>query len=529
MSTSAKPSAQPAFGLRLPARYRVRRHIATGGMASVWCAEDGVLGRSVAIKVLSDRFVHDELAVRRFKREARAAARVSAHPYVVTIFDVGDLEPDPAAQDESSPRAFIVMEFLSGGTVADALRCNAVTPAEARRWLEEAASALDHAHERGIVHRDIKPANFLLDPSRHLHVADFGIASLQSEDTITSSGELFGTAAYLSPEQALGHEATGASDRYALAVAAFELLTGGRPFPASHFAAQARQHIEDEPPMASEREPSLPPAVDDVLRRGMAKEPEARYPTAGEFVQALEAALDSNRTASTRRLAPMPVPVPRPAPGRQRPHTGRTAALAALAVVVLGVILLISQLEGGSGTPRPASSTGAARSATAARHRHSQRTPGRTSTTASSQSATPANASSETGSASAPPPGPGPATSASALQLEGHQELLAHSYPAAISTLHRALAAASPSSLTYAYALYDLGEALLLSGNPQAALPVLKQRLKIPNQTPVVQAALHQALRASGQSNGPQASGARNPSGGAAPGPGHGHGGGGGD
>jgi serine/threonine-protein kinase len=553
MSTSAKPSAQPAFGLKLPARYRVRRHIATGGMASVWCPEDSVLGRSV-----SDRFAHDELAVRRFKREARAAARVSAHPYVVTIFDVGDLEPEPGAERESSPRAFIVMEFLSGGTVADAVRCKSVTAEEARRWLEEAASALDHAHERGIVHRDIKPANFLLDPSRHLHVADFGIASLQSEDTITSSGELFGTAAYLAPEQALGREATGASDRYALAIAAFELLTGGRPFTASHFAAQARQHIEDEPPSASEREPSLPPAVDDVLRRGMAKEPEDRYPTAGEFVQALESALDSNPTAATRRLAPMPVPVPvtgarrpaapaRPAPrtaavpragsGSQQRHTGRTVALAALAVVVLGVILLISQLSGGSGTPRPASATGPARSATAGtRHRHKS-TAARTPAAASSQRATSANASSQSATSgtsapstgSAPPSASGAPASASALQLLGHQQLLAGSYPAAIATLHRALAAATPSGgLTYAYALYDLGRALMLSGNPAAAVPVLEARLKIPNQTSVVQAALNQALRASGQSPAPQGVGAPNPSGGAAPGKGHGHGHGGG-
>ena len=134
---------------------------------------------------------------------------------MVTIFDVGDIEP----ADQRDPHlAFIVMEYLAGGTVADALRHDAVKRADTRRWLGEAASALDHAHARGIVHRDIKPANFLLDRDRSLHVADFGIARLQSEDTITASGELFGTAAYLSPEQALGREATGASDRYALAV-----------------------------------------------------------------------------------------------------------------------------------------------------------------------------------------------------------------------------------------------------------------------------------------------------------------------
>ncbi|MFZ0040562.1 MAG: serine/threonine-protein kinase, partial [Solirubrobacteraceae bacterium] len=266
MSSRAQPRVEGTPTLKLPERYRIRRHLATGGMASVWCAEDLVLGRTVAIKVLAQRFAHDEVAVRRFKREARAAARVSNHAHVVTIYDVGDTDPDDSDPDAQS-QAFIVMEHLTGGTVADALRVGSINRREALRWLREAASALDHAHERGIVHRDIKPANFLLDGSRVLHVADFGIARLVSEDTITSTGELFGTAAYLAPEQALGHDATGASDRYALAVAAFELLTGGRPFMADHFAAQARQHIEDAPPSASERDRLLPEAVDPVLAR----------------------------------------------------------------------------------------------------------------------------------------------------------------------------------------------------------------------------------------------------------------------
>jgi serine/threonine-protein kinase len=539
VSTSARTSAQPAFGLKLPERYRVKRHIATGGMASVWCAEDRVLGRSVAIKVLSDRFAHDEDAVRRFMREARAAARVSNHPHVVTIYDVGDIEPEG---DEPSPRAFIVMEFLAGGTVADALRVDEVAPDEARRWVSEAASALDHAHQRGIVHRDIKPANFLLDPSRRLHVADFGIARLQSEDTITSTGQLFGTAAYLAPEQALGKEATGASDRYALAVAAFELLTGGRPFTATHFAAQARQHIEDEPPRASEREPSLSPAVDDVLSRGMAKDPDERYPTARAFTEELDHALNSQPTAATEALTARTQPLrpsrrrrdgalaagalagaaaagaaaaspARAAGGRaattppRRPagptrgggatgpapaRSGRAVALTALAIVLLGVIALITQLNGGSSNPT-SSRKPPAKAATRgpARHRAATRK------SSSSASSTTLSASSSTVAAGASPPAP---SSASALNSLGYQQMAAGNYGAAIATLRRAVAAASPSGgLTYAYALYNLGDALLRSGNPQAAIPVLRQRLQIPNQTAVVQQTLNQALAAAGQ------------------------------
>jgi serine/threonine protein kinase len=512
-------------------------------MASVWCAEDRVLGRSVAIKVLADRFAHDDDAVRRFMREARAAARVSNHPHVVTIYDVGDIEPE--GQDPS-PRAFIVMEFLAGGTVADALRVDAVSPGEARRWVRQASSALDHAHQRGIVHRDIKPANFLLDRGRSLHVADFGIARLQSEDTITSTGQLFGTAAYLAPEQALGNEATGASDRYALAVAAFELLTGGRPFTATHFAAQARQHIEDEPPLASEREPSLPPAVDAVLARGMAKDPDERYPTARAFTEELDHALQSTPTAATQPITARTKPLrptsrrrdgavaagalagvaaakaadapaaraagigphngdgggnapasPPPAGHPPAPRRGRALALTALGIVLLGVVAVISQLN--SSSPKPAAHHHKVTLATNHPRRH-HRAAAKKPAAASSSSSTTPSASSST-PASTRPAAPAPPSGASALQAQGHQQMLSGDYQGAIGTLNRAVAAAPRGSLTYAYALYDLGRSLLMSGNPQAAIPILQQRLQIPNQTATVQALLNQAEQAAGQSS----------------------------
>ncbi len=557
MGASAKSSPQPVSGLRLPERYEVLRHIATGGMASVWCAEDLVLGRTVAIKVLAERFTHDEFAVLRFQREARAAARVSAHPHVVTIFDVGDIEPSTEG-DGNGPapvRAFIVMEHLTGGTVADALRVDEVTRLEALRWLGEAASALDHAHARGIVHRDIKPANFLLDGGRNLHVADFGIARLLSEDTITSSGELFGTASYLAPEQALGREATGASDRYALAVAAFELLTGERPFKATHFAAQARQHIEDEPPSASERNRALPSAVDPVLVRGMAKRPEDRYDTAGGFVEALQGALDSEATAVTQRLAerrrPLAVPVvgaaparasatraastsrrptipprrpPRPrlaaasgrdgtapvapvSPGSERPRGRVLALLALLALTVAALAVVLAGVLGNGGS-KPRASLRASTGHAAARGARTRHRPKRTATTpagtaaSSSASTTTTSSASATATTAASSSTPPTGASAADLQTLGHQLMLNGSYPAAITALRRAVSAADPSSLTYAYALYDLGRSLTLSGNPQAAIPILQQRLRIPNQTPVVQQALNQALQAAGQSPG---------------------------
>jgi serine/threonine-protein kinase len=531
-------------------------------MASVWCAEDRVLGRSVAIKVLGERFAQDESAVRRFKREARAAARVSAHPYVVTIFDVGDIEP--ADGDDAPPRAFIVMEHLTGGSVADAIRVGAVQRPEALRWLREAASALDHAHERGIVHRDIKPSNLLLDNARRLHVADFGIARLVSEETITASGELFGTAAYLAPEQALGREATSASDRYALAVAAFELLAGQRPFAAPHFAAQARQHIEDERPRASERRPDLPAAVDPVLARGMAIGPAERYETAAAFVDALEPTLDGPSTATTRvigkhrrivgpaaagaaaapfvateetralepprraraatanatRRRPVRPPGPRTVPSPITPsslskrHGGRLFALAALTVAIVGVALMGILSQGGAGPSRPPATSRLAARSTAARSsaKSKTRTTKAPARPTASASGTTAAAGSGGASSSTSPSVPSTAgASAAELDTQGHQLMLAGSYPAAITDLREAVSAADPSSLTYAYALYDLGRSLVLSGDPQAAIPVLRERLEIPNQTPVVQQMLNQALQATGQSGPAQ------PSGGAAP------------
>src|SRR3954468_21445727 len=275
------PPASPAR-ISLPDRYRVVRHLANGGMASVWEAHDELLDRDVAVKVLASHLGEDDRARRRFQREARAAAGLSSHPHVVTIYDVG----------EHANRVFMVMEIMRGGTIADRLRSGRdITRATMLRWLRETAGALDTAHEAGVVHRDIKPGNLLLDDHDRLAVADFGIARLAWEDQLTATGQVLGTAAYLSPEQAMGQPATAASDRYALAVVAYELLTGTRPFEAEHFAAQARAHVEDPVPPASESAPELSPAVDAVLERGLAKDPGDRWPSSSDFVDALERTL----------------------------------------------------------------------------------------------------------------------------------------------------------------------------------------------------------------------------------------------
>ena len=277
--------------ISLPDRYRVVRHLANGGMASVWEAHDELLGRDVAVKLLASHLGEDSRARRRFQREARAAAGLSSHPNVVTIYDVG----------EHRDRVFMVMELMRGGTLGDRLKSGSEISFEvAVRWLGQAAAALDAAHEAGVVHRDIKPGNLLLDGRERLAVADFGIARLAWEDQLTATGQVLGTAAYLSPEQAMGEAATAASDRYALAVVAYELLTGSRPFEAEHFAAQARAHVEDPPPPASSRAPELSQAVDAVLERGLAKDPADRWSSSEEFVAALERTLIQGRDEATK-------------------------------------------------------------------------------------------------------------------------------------------------------------------------------------------------------------------------------------
>src|SRR3954463_5132985 len=267
------PSVSPDR-ISLPDRYRVVRHLANGGMASVWEAHDELLDRDVAVKLLASHLGEDERARRRFQREARAAAGLSSHPNVVTIYDVG----------EHAGRVFMVMEIMRGGTLGDRLKSREDVPhAKALRWLHEAAAALDTAHDAGVVHRDIKPGNLLLDSRERLAVADFGIARVAWEDQLTATGQVLGPAAYLSPEQALGEAATAASDRYALAVVAYELLTGTRPFEAEHFAAQARAHVEDPVPPASSRVVSpLSRAVDATLEKGLAKDPKDRWRSAAE-------------------------------------------------------------------------------------------------------------------------------------------------------------------------------------------------------------------------------------------------------
>jgi eukaryotic-like serine/threonine-protein kinase len=499
-----------AARISLPDRYTVIRHIANGGMAGVWEAHDELLDRAVAVKVLAQHLSEDERARARFQREARAAAGLSSHPNVATIYDVG----------EHDGRTFIVMELMRGGSVADVLRKDGkIDRKRALRWLREAASALDAAHAAGIVHRDIKPANLLLDEHDRLAIGDFGIARLAWEEQVTQTGQVLGTAAYISPEQAMGEAATAASDRYSLAVVAFELLTGEKPFQAEHFAAQARAQIEDDPPRVSELDPELSERVDDVIDRGMAKDPDDRWASAQEFVERLGEALTppprrkaAPTTTATRPLAsrdrkpPPPSRPARPAAAAERPRSSGpgtgvllSALAAALLVVVLGFLLLKGN-DGDKGNQASKTSTPTA-TATAKKKETPSPTPTATATKTETPAPTPKATKTPKPKPSAAPPSGG---SASQLQVEAYNLNNAGKYDAALPVAQQAVlkgcqgdAKVSPCG----YALYELGRAQLGTGDAAGAVATLNQRLqRYPDdQRPTVQKLLKKAQKQAGQ------------------------------
>jgi eukaryotic-like serine/threonine-protein kinase len=320
----------------LPPRYRSPELVGRGAMGEIFVATDETLGRRVAVKVLSERYARDEAIRRRFTREALAAARLSGEPGAITIFDVGEWQGRP----------FIVMEFLEGGSLEDRLRADGEQPpAQVLAWLEQAAAALDAAHRRGVVHRDVKPANLLLDSRGDLRVADFGIASAAGLDSLTLTGTVLGTAGYIAPEQASGERAGPASDRYALAVVAYELLCGQRPFASDSPTIEAAAHLHAAVPSIAERRRSLPAELDWVFERALAKDPERRFGSAAEFVAALRDRL-SPFAGTTARIPAQPLSTVRPA-RRFRDRRGLALAAALLAAAAGGGLLGALWLGGG--------------------------------------------------------------------------------------------------------------------------------------------------------------------------------------
>ena len=427
-----------AEGTRLKDRYLVERLLGRGGMASVWLAEDEVLDRPVAVKLLSDTIASDPEFLARFRREARVAAGLS-HPNLIGVYDYA----------EGEERPYLVMEYVAGENLAE--RMSRHDGVDCERLARELLGALAHIHAAGIVHRDVKPQNILLASDGGAKLIDFGIALPKDATALTSTGNLLGTARYIAPETMSGQPATERSDLYSCGVVLRDCLADDPPSGLRGLVA----HLSTEDPRG--RPASAKQALARLERGG-------RRPTLGE---------------TTQRLQPVSPPH-QPDRQRGRPAWGKAAAvvatLAALAAALLVVTDGSEEAPGGGADSKVAAGDRQAAPAT-------EGSPAEAAGGAAEATGEPAE---ETSTAAAR--GEGDPARGSALNLEGFEMIQAGRYEEAVPVLEEAVAAFPPETedVNYAYALFNLGNALRLSGRPEEAIPVLERRLEIPNQTEVV-------------------------------------------
>jgi serine/threonine protein kinase len=336
-------------------RYRLDAVLGRGGMSEVWRAEDGELGRLVAIKLLAPDADHA-----RFEREARAVASLG-HPNIMQVYDYGEWEGRP----------YMVLECLPGGTLEDRLAAGKPLPDdEAAAVAAGTVAGLAHAHSRGVIHRDLKPANVLFDDEGRPKLADFGIARLAAgEGTLTEAGTVLGTAAYISPEQAAGEPASAASDVYSFGVILYRMLTGRLPFVAANPMELVRLHRDEQPPPLEAARPDAPPQLAAVVAAALAKDPRDR-PHDGAALAALLGLAPTTASAATtalladdatRVLPTAPPPQPRdPEPAAAPPPRRSRAPLATALLLLLaaaGGALAYAMTRSGSPVPGVASTT----------------------------------------------------------------------------------------------------------------------------------------------------------------------------
>jgi eukaryotic-like serine/threonine-protein kinase len=488
-------------------------------MASVLLCQDERLGREVAVKRLHADSPAD--VEQRFVREAKLGASLN-HPNLVSVYDT-------AVDDEG---VLIVMEYVPGESLASALRHGPLGPRRVARMARELGGALDHAHAQGVVHRDVKPANVLLRDDAVTKLVDLGIATAADTTRITRSGTVLGTAAYMAPEQLEGREPGPSVDIYALAAVCYETLAGRRPRDGKTPVEIAHAISTKPPPDLRDHWPAASPAVAEILRHGMAREPSERPASAGELAAELARALEEEpRTAVTRRLprrAAAPVPAPAPAPlTPPRPHaerrdhdSGTTATgkrtslkfapivlLGLLAIAVVAVVLASGGDDGGGGAGERQDSVAQQPQRERAQQRENRRSQ-RQGQAAPAPAPEPEAEAEEQPAEPEPAPAPEPQEEAPAeqpasgadLNQQGFDLMNAGRYDEAIPILERAVSALEGSGdISYAYALFNLGRSLRLAGRPAEAIPILEQRLAIPNQRGVVKRELEAARQAAGQ------------------------------
>jgi len=525
-------------GTLLAGRYRIKRALGRGGMATVYLADDERLGREVAVKRLHAGSAEDmEL---RFVREAKLGASLN-HPNLVWVFDT--------VTDEEG--LLIIMEYVDGPTLARELSDGPLRPRRAVEVIAATASALEHAHEQGVVHRDVKPANVLLGRGGVIKLADLGIATAADHTRITRSGVALGTASYMAPEQIEGERVTPATDVYALATVAFELLAGRKARSGRTPMEVAHAITAKPPPDLREAWQQAPAEAAEVVITAMARDPADRPDSVCEFASELARALGEETTARVRLdaaraatggaaaagaaagaaaapdtaeasptdeptvthapepsrppnrpSAPAPSPPNRPrAPSPPRrgqyaaPRRSFSAGLVAAGAALTAVVVVVVLAAGGGGEPeRP-------------RDGSAEPTPPDTAAPQAGRGGSAggqgSGAGGQGGSAAASVPQPaneGGASEGARLNRQGFGLLNRGQYAQAVPVLERSVEAFPPGTtdVKYGFALYNLGRALRLSGRAGAAVPVLERRLQIPNQRETVQKELDAARRAAG-------------------------------
>ncbi len=292
---SGTATAHPTVERVIDHRYLVRRRIGVGATAVVYLAQDLVLPRTVAIKLLHDWFAEDDEEVERFRREATTASGLH-HPHIVGVYESGGWTGDP----------YIVMEYVAGRSLRSVIRGAApLVPVRAINLTAQLLRAVRYIHARGIIHRDLKPDNAVVAPDGQLKLIDFGIAR-RGERDITGAGVVIGTVQYLSPEQIEGERASVASDLYSVGVTLYELLTGHVPFNGDTIAAVFRAHLEERPSPPSALNPAVSAQLDSIVILALDKSPQARFVNADTFISALERAATSrvtHRSVSVARAA----------------------------------------------------------------------------------------------------------------------------------------------------------------------------------------------------------------------------------